>query len=130
MAAYCASKAALDHFSRCSCWRSGAGVKVTTLARFRDTGFGGAPRRAQPPRCRLMLRPRTSPCVLDLLRGRPEAHLSRIEMRPARPPSGRDPRAGTAGRMPGAPSCAFQDHHGPDRAAARRVYTLLSILPC
>jgi NAD(P)-dependent dehydrogenase (short-subunit alcohol dehydrogenase family) len=87
MAAYCASKAALDHFARCLMLEvRHAGVKVTTLAPGSvDTGFGG---RAEGGRERSswMLRPEdVAGAVLDLLRTRDDAHLSRVEMRPSRP---------------------------------------------
>jgi NAD(P)-dependent dehydrogenase (short-subunit alcohol dehydrogenase family) len=87
MAAYCASKAALDHFARCLMLEvRQAGVKVTTLAPGSvDTGFGG---RDEPgaERTSWMLRPEdVAGAVLDLLRTRDEAHLSRVEMRPLRP---------------------------------------------
>ena len=86
MAAYCASKAALDHFARCLMLEvRPQGVKVTTLAPGSvATGFGGeredaASWKLQPDDI--------AGAVLDLLRTRDEAHLSRVEMRPLRPPT-------------------------------------------
>ena len=85
MAAYCASKAALDHFARCLMLEvRQQGVKVTTLAPGSvATGFGGEREEAggwklQPDDI--------AGAVLDLLRTRDDAHLSRVEMRPLRPP--------------------------------------------
>jgi NAD(P)-dependent dehydrogenase (short-subunit alcohol dehydrogenase family) len=86
MSAYCASKAALDHLARCLMLEvRQQGVKVTTIAPGSvDTGFGGGPR----PDGSWMLRPEdVARTVLDLLRARDEAHLSRVEMRPSRPQS-------------------------------------------
>src|SRR5262245_24978659 len=85
MAAYCASKAALDHFAACLMLEERAkGVKVTTLAPGSvDTGFAGMPRGGDTS---WMLRPEDlADTVLDLLRARDGAHSSRIEMRPAQP---------------------------------------------
>jgi 3-oxoacyl-[acyl-carrier protein] reductase len=87
MAAYCASKAALDHFARCLMLEvRQAGVKVTTVAPGSvDTGFGGREERARKA-ASWMLRPEdVAATVLDLLRTRDDAHLSRVEMRPLRP---------------------------------------------
>jgi len=87
MAAYCASKAALDHLARCLMLEvRHAGVKVTTLAPGSvDTGFGGRDERARGE-ASWMLRPQdVAAAVVDLLRTRDEAHLSRVEMRPLRP---------------------------------------------
>lgn len=84
MAAYCASKAALDHFAQCLMLEvRHQGVKVTTIAPGSvDTAFGGA--RAGDGAW--MLRPDdVAAAVLDLLRTRDEAHLSRVELRPLRP---------------------------------------------
>jgi len=87
MAAYCASKAALDHFSHCLMLEvRQQGVKVTTLAPGSvDTRFGadaGAPRGEGS----WMLRPEdVAATVLGLLQTRDDAHLSRVEMRPLRP---------------------------------------------
>jgi short-subunit dehydrogenase len=87
MAAYCASKAALDHFTACLMLEvRQQGVKVTTVAPGSvDTGFGS---RAGLPHgdSHWMLQPGDiAATVVDLLRARAEAHLSRVEMRPARP---------------------------------------------
>jgi len=87
MAAYCASKAALDHFAHCLMLEvRHQGVKVTTLAPGSvDTGFGGREERAREGGS-WMLRPQdVAAAVLDLLRTRDDAHLSRVEMRPLRP---------------------------------------------
>jgi NAD(P)-dependent dehydrogenase (short-subunit alcohol dehydrogenase family) len=85
MAAYCASKAALDHFAASLMLevRQG-GVKVTTLAPGSvDTDFSGS---ASPADTSWMLSPEDlARTVVDLLKTRDAAHLSRIEMRPARP---------------------------------------------
>ena len=85
MAAYCASKAGLDHFSACLILEvRQQGVKVTTLAPGSvDTDFGGDTRSGDAS---WMLRgDDVAAAVLDLLRGRDEALLSRVEMRPLRP---------------------------------------------
>lgn len=85
MAAYCASKAALDHFSACLMLEvRHRGVKVITLAPGSvDTDFAGASR---GPDSSWMLTPEdVARAVVDLLRVRDGAHLSRVEMRPARP---------------------------------------------
>jgi len=85
MAAYCASKAALDHFAACLMLEvRPQGVKVTTLAPGSvDTGFGGESRSADAS---WMLRADDiAAAVLDLLRTRDDALLSRLEMRPLRP---------------------------------------------
>jgi NAD(P)-dependent dehydrogenase (short-subunit alcohol dehydrogenase family) len=85
MAAYCASKAALDHLARCLMLEvRHQGVKVTTIAPGSvDTGFAGMPREGGGD---WMLRPEdVAATVLDLLRTREEAHLSRVEMRPSSP---------------------------------------------
>jgi 3-oxoacyl-[acyl-carrier protein] reductase len=89
MAAYCASKAALDHFPHCLMLEvRHQGVKVTTIAPGSvDTGFGGAPGERNRRDADWMLKPEDiATCILDLLHTRPQAHLSRIEMRPSRPP--------------------------------------------
>jgi NAD(P)-dependent dehydrogenase (short-subunit alcohol dehydrogenase family) len=85
MAAYCASKAALDHFAACLMHEvRQKGVKVSTVAPGSvDTGFAGASR---PPDTSWMLTPEdVAQTVMDLLRMRDGAHSSRVEMRPARP---------------------------------------------
>jgi 3-oxoacyl-[acyl-carrier protein] reductase len=88
MAAYCASKAALDHFSACLMLEvRQQGVKVTTLAPGSvDTEFGrGGP--AGLGRASWKLAPDDlAQTILDLLRQRDDAHLSRVELRPLRPP--------------------------------------------
>ena len=84
MAAYCASKAALDHLAACLMLEvRQQGVKVTTIAPGSvDTTFGGAPRGDTS----WMLTPEdVAQAVLDLLASRDGVHLSRVEMRPARP---------------------------------------------
>lgn len=83
MAAYCASKAALDHLSQCLMLEvRQQGVKVTVLAPGSvNTEFGGAPRNAE-----WMLQPDDiAATIVELLQARDGAHLSRIEMRPSRP---------------------------------------------
>ncbi len=85
MAAYCASKAALDHFAACLMLEvRPQGVKVTTLAPGSvDTGFGGESRSGDAS---WMLRgDDVAAAVLDVLRTRDDALLSRVEMRPLRP---------------------------------------------
>jgi 3-oxoacyl-[acyl-carrier protein] reductase len=87
MAAYCASKAALDHFTACLMLEvRQQGVKVTTIAPGSvATGFGGE---AAGQASSWKLQPSDiADTVLDLLRSRDEAHLSRVEMRPLRPPA-------------------------------------------
>lgn len=84
MAAYCASKAALDHWSRCLMLEvRERGVKVTVLAPGSvDTGFlhggtgGASPWKLQPEDL--------ADAVVDLLHTRDAAHLSRVEFRPTR----------------------------------------------
>jgi 3-oxoacyl-[acyl-carrier protein] reductase len=86
MGPYCASKAALDHLSRCLMLEvRHHGVKVTTLAPGSvDTTFG--PRHQADGQW--MLRPQdVAETVLDLLNTRDAAHSSRVEMRPLRPPT-------------------------------------------
>ncbi len=88
LSAYCASKAALDQLARCLMLEvRQQAVKVTVIAPGSvDTGFGtnaGRPRGDAS----WMLRPEdVAEAVLDLLRMRDDAHLSRVEMRPSRPP--------------------------------------------
>jgi 3-oxoacyl-[acyl-carrier protein] reductase len=85
MAAYCASKAALDHLSRCLMLEvRHRGVKVTTIAPGSvDTSFGGPSSGGDTS---WMLQPQdVADLVLDLLASRDGAHLSRIEMRPQAP---------------------------------------------
>jgi len=85
MAAYCASKAALDHLAACLMLEvRQQGVKVTTIAPGSvDTGFGGSPR--GPDASWMLTGEDVAQAVLDLLGSRDGAHLSRVEMRPARP---------------------------------------------
>jgi NAD(P)-dependent dehydrogenase (short-subunit alcohol dehydrogenase family) len=85
LAAYCASKAALDHLAACLMLEvRSAGVKVTVLAPGSvNTGFAGMPRSGDNS---WMLQPEDlAAALLDLLQGREGAHLSRVEMRPAQP---------------------------------------------
>ena len=85
LAAYCASKAGLDHFPHGLMLEvRHQGVKVTTIAPGSvDTEFGGG----RSGDGSWMLRGEdVAAAVLDLLRARDEAHLSRVEMRPLRPP--------------------------------------------
>jgi 3-oxoacyl-[acyl-carrier protein] reductase len=85
MAAYGGSKAALDYFSHCLMMEARHhGVKVTTIApgsvatSFPDrSGRGGADW--------MLTAEDVAGAVLDLLRTRDGAHLSRVEMRPLRP---------------------------------------------
>jgi NAD(P)-dependent dehydrogenase (short-subunit alcohol dehydrogenase family) len=85
MSAYCASKAALDHLSRCLMLEvRDKGVKVMTIAPGSvDTGFGGGPRGADTSW--MLTADDVAGAVLDLLHARDGAHLSRVEMRPAQP---------------------------------------------
>ena len=85
MAAYCASKAGLDHFTQCLMLEvRQQGVKVTTVAPGSvDTDFGADGRSGDAS---WMLRSDDiAATVIDLLRGRDDALLSRVEMRPLRP---------------------------------------------
>jgi NAD(P)-dependent dehydrogenase (short-subunit alcohol dehydrogenase family) len=84
MGAYCASKAALDHFAQCLMLEvRHQGVKVTTIAPGSvATTFGGGAREGE-----WMLTPEdVAQAVVDLLHTRDAAHLSPVEMRPLRPP--------------------------------------------
>jgi 3-oxoacyl-[acyl-carrier protein] reductase len=85
MAAYCASKAALDHFSTCLMLEvRQRGVRVTTIAPGSvDTSFAGAPR--SPDTAWMLGAEDVAQTVLEVLRMRDGAHTSRVEMRPARP---------------------------------------------
>jgi 3-oxoacyl-[acyl-carrier protein] reductase len=87
MAAYCASKAALDHFTACLMLEvRHQGVKVTTLAPGSvDTGFAADRGRPQGQGAWMLQPEDLASAVLDLLRTRDDAHLSRVEMRPLRP---------------------------------------------
>jgi 3-oxoacyl-[acyl-carrier protein] reductase len=85
LAAYCASKAALDHFATCLMLEvRHRGIKVTTIAPGSvDTGFSGAPRPADTSW--MLSAEDVAQTAVDLLRMRDGAHSSRVEMRPARP---------------------------------------------
>src|SRR5262245_22772625 len=85
LSAYCASKAALDQLAACLMLEvRHAGVKVTTIAPGSvDTGFAGLPRDGDTSW--MLTGEDVARTVLELLRMRDDAHLSRIEMRPARP---------------------------------------------
>jgi len=87
MAAYCASKAALDHFAACLMLEvRHQGVKVTTIAPGSvDTSFGRDPGKKRGADWMLTAEDVAS-AVVDLLATRDAAHLSRVEMRPLRPP--------------------------------------------
>jgi len=87
MGAYCASKAALDHFAACLMLEvRHQGVKVTTIAPGSvDTSFGRAPGDARGESWMLSADD-VAQAVVDLLAVRDAAHLSRVEMRPLRPP--------------------------------------------
>ena len=87
MAAYCASKAALDHFANCLMLEvRQQGVKVTTIAPGSvATGFGGE--RGDSASSWKLQPDDIADAVLDLLRMREGAHSSRVEMRPLRPPT-------------------------------------------
>lgn len=85
MAAYCASKAALNHFATCLMLEvRQKGVRVTTIAPGSvDTSFGAAPRASDAS---WMLAPEdVAQTVVNLLKMRDGAHSSRVEMRPAKP---------------------------------------------
>jgi len=85
MAAYCASKAALDHFTTCLMLEvRQRGIRVTTIAPGSvDTSFAGASR---PPDSDWMLSAEdVAQTVVEVIRMRDSAHTSRVEMRPARP---------------------------------------------
>jgi NAD(P)-dependent dehydrogenase (short-subunit alcohol dehydrogenase family) len=84
MAAYCASKAALDHLAACLMLEvRQQGVKVSVLAPGSvNTQFGSSPRGEGS----WMLQPADiAATIVELLKARDGAHLSRIEMRPAQP---------------------------------------------
>ena len=86
MAAYCASKAALDHLSQCLMLEvRQQGVKVTVLAPGSvNTEFGG---REQKDAAWALQPDDIAATIVELLHAREGAHLSRIEMRPSRPQS-------------------------------------------
>ena len=85
LAAYCASKAALDQFAACLMLEvRHQGVKVTTIAPGSvDTSFAGASRSSDTSW--MLTAEDVAQTVLDLLRMRDGAHSSRVEMRPAKP---------------------------------------------
>ena len=83
MAAYCASKAALDHLAACLMLEvRQQGVKVTTIAPGSVDELRRLARGNDTSGCS---RGKTSQAALDLIGSRDGAHLSRVEMRPARP---------------------------------------------
>lgn len=87
MAAYCASKAALDHFARCLMLEvRHKAIKVTTIAPGSvDTSFSGAPK---PADASWMLSAEdVAQAAIDVVRMREGALASRIELRPTRPQS-------------------------------------------
>jgi 3-oxoacyl-[acyl-carrier protein] reductase len=85
MAAYCASKAGLDHFTACLMLEvRQRGVKVTTIAPGSvDTSFDGAARAEDTSW--MLVGEDIARTVVDQLKGRDAANISRVEMRPARP---------------------------------------------
>ncbi len=85
LAAYCASKAALDQFAASLMLEvRPQGIKVTTIAPGSvDTTFGGSPRPADTSW--MLTAEDVAQTVVDLLRMRDGAHSSRVEMRPAKP---------------------------------------------
>jgi len=85
MSAYCASKAALDHLAACLMLEvRPQGVKVSTIAPGSvDTAFAGSPRGGDTSW--MLTAEDVAVAVVDVLRARDGAHLSRVEMRPARP---------------------------------------------
>jgi 3-oxoacyl-[acyl-carrier protein] reductase len=85
MATYCASKAALDHFTTCLMLEvRPKGIRVTTIAPGSvDTSFGAL---AQSEDASWKLSAADiARTVVDVVRLRDGAHTSRVEMRPARP---------------------------------------------
>jgi 3-oxoacyl-[acyl-carrier protein] reductase len=85
MAAYCASKAGLDHFAASLMLEvRQRGIKITTIAPGSvDTGFAGTPGAADTSW--MLSGEDIARTVVQLLEARDGAHLSRMEMRPARP---------------------------------------------
>ena len=85
LAAYCASKAALDQLAACLMLEvRHQGVKITTIAPGSvDTAFGGGP--APADASWMLTAEDVAQTVVDLLRMRDGAHSSRVEMRPAKP---------------------------------------------
>ena len=88
LSAYCASKAALDHLAACLMLEvRHQGVMVTTIAPGSvDTGFGAAGGVRRSDTAWMLTAQDIAAAILDLLRTRDGAHLSRVEMRPLRPP--------------------------------------------
>ncbi len=85
MAAYCASKAALDHFATCLMLEvRQRGIRVTTIAPGSvDTSFGARPQVGDT--AWMLSAEDVARTVVDVVRLRDGAHTSRVEMRPARP---------------------------------------------
>ena len=85
LAAYSASKAALDQFAACLMLEvRHQGVKVTTVAPGSvDTSFAGA--RSPSDTSWMLSAEDVAQTVVELLKMRDGAHSSRVEMRPARP---------------------------------------------
>jgi short-subunit dehydrogenase len=88
LAAYSASKAALDHFARCLMLEvRHQGIKVTVVAPGSvDTGFGGGATDRTRDTAWMLRAEDVAQAIVDLLRTREQAHASRVEMRPLRPP--------------------------------------------
>jgi NAD(P)-dependent dehydrogenase (short-subunit alcohol dehydrogenase family) len=84
LSAYCASKAALDQLAACLMLEvRQRGVKVTTLAPGSvNTSFGALPR---GDGSWMLQADDVASAIVDLLRTRDGAHLSRLELRPAQP---------------------------------------------
>jgi NAD(P)-dependent dehydrogenase (short-subunit alcohol dehydrogenase family) len=89
LSAYCATKAALDHLAACLMLEvRHHGVKVTTVAPGSvDTGFGAAAGLPRGEAGWALTADDVAATVLALLRERDDAHTSRVEMRPLRPPA-------------------------------------------
>ena len=85
MATYCASKAALDHFTACLMLEvRPKGIRVTTIAPGSvDTSFGAMPR-SDDSSWKLSSED-VARTLVDVVGLRDGAHTSRVEMRPARP---------------------------------------------
>jgi NAD(P)-dependent dehydrogenase (short-subunit alcohol dehydrogenase family) len=86
MAAYCASKAALDHFTECLMLEvRHQGVRVTTIAPGSvDTSFGRDPGNTRGEGWMLTAQD-VAQAVVDVASARDAALLSRVELRPLRP---------------------------------------------
>ena len=86
MAAYCASKAALDHFAECLMLEVRYdGIKVTTIAPGSvDTSFGREPGKTRGESWMLAAQD-VAQMVVDVASARDAALQSRVEMRPLRP---------------------------------------------